>query len=135
MRVRRTLYATVTSAALHAALVAVVGWLCVRTGAAVALDASLRALAESPRGDLRADVDILPEALAVAPPERRPPEPPLPAVREGDGTRDVQQDGAPSQFRGRDPHPVAAAGAGAGAPILPESTGRRDDQTVHTQLQ
>jgi len=129
MDARRTLLAAVASAGLHVALALLLAWLCAARGGDD-LAARLRALAEAqppPTVELSDRVDV---EVVVAPAEVAPA-----PLREGDGTRDPQHDGAPTHYAGRDRHPVApAAGSGAGLPPVPEWTGRRDPDTLHTQL-
>jgi len=129
MDARRTLLAAVASAGLHVALALLLAWLCAARGGDD-LAARLRALAEAqppPTVELSDRVDV---EVVVAPAEVAPA-----PLREGEGTRNPQHDGAPTRYAGRDRHPVApAAGSGPGLPPVPEWTGRRDPDTLHTQL-
>src|SRR5262249_52759939 len=60
---------------------------------------------------------------------------PYDVLRDGEGTRSAQRDEAPSRFPGRDRQPPAAAnGQGQGVRTPLDWTGRRDEQTLHTQL-
>ena len=116
--------AAALSALLHAALCGVLVWLCARTQAQ-ALTTQLEALAYEPIAlDDVVDVDVAPLGD------------PYESLRDGDGTRSAQRDEAPSRWPGRDVGaPAAASGQGAGVKAPVEWTGRRDEQTLHTQLQ
>jgi len=119
MRLRR---AAALSALLHVVFSAALLWLCAGSQPA-ALSAQLEALAWEPlplEADGRIEVDLAPLGD--------------PYLRDGDGTRSAQRDEAPTRYPGRDPQPAAtASGQGDGAREL-EYTGRRDEQTLHTQL-
>jgi len=117
--------AAALSALLHVVFSAALLWLCAGSQPA-ALSAQLEALAWEPlplEPDGRIDVELTPLG-----------DPYEPALRDGDGTRSAQRDEAPTRYPGRDPQPAAtASGQGEGAREL-EYTGRRDGQTLHTQL-
>jgi TonB family protein len=115
--------AAVLSVLLHGFFFGTLLWLCAGTQG-TAFPSQLEALAYEPiLLDDRIDVDLAPLGD------------PYPALRDGDGTRSAQGDEAPSRFPGRDPQPAATAnGEGAGVRARLDWTGRRDEQTLHTQL-
>jgi TonB family protein len=128
----RAVVAAAVSTGLHAAAVWGLVALC-RGDRPEALAARLEALAQLvlfTDRSLPANITALDVEMVSEP----PPEPPTP-LRPGDGTRDVNRDQAVSRFPGRDPERVApASGQGSGVSERAEWTGRRDAQTLHTQL-
>ena len=115
--------AALLSALLHAFAGAALVWLSARTQGE-ALQTQLEALAYEPIVlDDVVDVDVAPLGDPFEP------------LRDGDGTRSAQRDEAPSKWPGHDvgqAAPASGQGAGTNSPL--EWTGRRDEQTLHTQL-